>query len=179
MWVDRTIDVDWRSSLIDHDRTPSIHRRFLGTRLKSHRFPFEKLTVIDTTMWGRIVVVSTFKDRILDCKGRCSSGAPTAWKVTLILDFWYCLTSYTNYTCRFELDFFFNFSSKLIFPWADFCFETSFGKLSASWFSPISLHGRNSQNSLRNTRLTRLTLGFWLSFFFLGPSFDFLFLMNL
>ena len=170
MWVDRTIDVDWRSSLIDHDRTPSIHRRFLGTRLKSHRFPFEKLTVIHTTMWGRIVVVSTFKDRILDCKGRCSSGAPTAWKVTLILDFWYCLTSYTNYTC-WLLDIFLNFWSKLIFPWADFFFETSFGKLSASWFSTIFLHGRNSQNSLRNTRLT---LGFWLVFFFLGPSFDFL-----
>ena len=162
MWVDRTIDVDWRSSLIDHDRTPSIHRRFLGTRLKSHRFPFEKLTVIHTTMWGRIVVVSTFKDRILDCKGRCSSGAPTAWKVTLILDFWYCLTSYTNYTC-WLLDIFLNFWSKLIFPWADFFFETSFGKLSASWFSTIPLYGWNSQNSLRNTRLT---LGFWLIFFF-------------
>ena len=33
---------------------------------------------------------------------------------------WIFLTSYTNYTCWIELDIFFNFSSKLIFPWADF-----------------------------------------------------------
>jgi hypothetical protein len=90
------------------------------------------------------------------------------------LGFWYCLTSYTNYTCWFELDIFLNFWSKLIFPWPDFFFETSFGKLSASWFSAICLHGRNLQNSWRNTRLSRLTLE--LVFFFFEFNFSVLFL---
>ena len=57
------------------------------------------------------------------------------------LGFLICLTSYTNYTC-WLLDIFLNFWSKLIFPWADFFFVTSFGKLSASWFSTIFLHGK-------------------------------------
>ena len=47
-----------------------LHRRFLGTRLKSHRFPFEKLTVIQTRCEGRIVVVTIFKDRNLDGEGQ-------------------------------------------------------------------------------------------------------------
>ena len=47
-----------------------LHHRFLETRLKSHRFPLEKLTVIQTRCEGRIVVVTIFKDRNLDGEGQ-------------------------------------------------------------------------------------------------------------
>ena len=56
------------------------------------------------------------------------------------MDFWYCFNS-----CWFlELDFF---------------FETSFGKLRASWFPPVFFHWRNSQNSLRSADFRFLEVG--------------------
>ena len=144
--------------------TPSIHRRFLRTesKWKSYRLPVEKLLVHNNGDRGRRVWFRKSKLENLDGKGWVSSGSSHCLKSYFDLDFWYCLNS----CCFFGLDFFLNFCSKLNFPSTNFFFETSFGKLAASWFSPLFFHGqiRKTRREIQIFRFLRVrsrNFGFW------------------